>query len=239
MDKRERHLSLAEVVARGLPDDRGVVEVEDVVAELEAAAEEQREFGEGLLRRLVGVDGETAHPRTGHEERGGLVVDHLIIVFLGEGMLACEEELFDFAEREAPAKVAEGIDYADVARGYGPLHGRRGVEVADEHGHVVVPHGVDRGVSAAHLRVVDDVVVDERGVVEKLYGSRGVDDALVDRASGEARAENQHKRPDLLPFRAQVLLHDPRHQLRRASEAVMDASVEALQIGATSLLYCS
>ena len=60
-----------------------------------------------------------------------------------------------------------------VACGYCFLHGRRGEEVAHEYGYMIVPHGVYRRRVAACVGVVDNIVVDERCVVEQLHGSCG------------------------------------------------------------------
>ncbi len=132
--------------------------------------------------------------------------------------------------------MAEGVDDADIARGDGALHGRRSIIVADENGHVVVPHGVYRRPSAAHARIVDNIVMNQRCVMKKLYRRGGVEHAVVDLRAEKARREDEHQRTNLFALIAQVLFNHTGHEFRRTAQAFADTPIQTLEIGAAGFL---
>ena len=75
-------------------------------------------------------------------------------------------------------------------------------EVAEEHRDVIAPPRVHGLAAAAQLRLVDDVVVDERRGVDEL-DHRRVEHRALAGVAGHARRHQQHRRPN--PLAAAVL----------------------------------
>ena len=78
--------------------------------------------------------------------------------------------------------------------------------IAQEHAGFVVPTGIDRVEMAAHGRLVQHVVVDQRGRVDHLHGRRQEDVVRAKTAAGQPAKQHQG-RPQPLAAKAKSVLH--------------------------------
>ena len=191
VDGRQGQLAFGHVVARGFPDGGLLVVVEDVVADLEADADDLAEFARrsGNFRR--GARGDGAQFGAGGEEGRCLLADDGKVCLLAHGLGMDVRQLQNFALGERFAQLRDACDDVGVA-GQGGLLERTGKQVvAHEDGHLVVVDGVDRGLAAAFVALVDDVVVHEACRVEQFERHGRVYGSLVDASRGLGR--EQHK----------------------------------------------
>ncbi|MGY4368389.1 hypothetical protein ACVW1A_004454 [Bradyrhizobium sp. LB1.3] len=72
-------------------------------------------------------------------------------------------------------------------------------EVADQHARFVAPEHPRRQLAAAHLALVDDVVVQERGGMHELDGGGELDMAVAGVAGEVGHGERQHRPQALAP----------------------------------------
>jgi hypothetical protein len=91
------------------------------------------------------------------------------------------------------------------------MEGVRDQVVAEHHGHLVAAQAVHGEALAAHLRVVEHVVVHERRHVDHLAGGRDHHVPLPDRPEG-LPAQEHHRRPEHL---ATVALDVPAERVHR------------------------
>ena len=125
--------------------------------------------------------------------------------------------------------------YADIVCICTLQQGVRQEKVADKHGKMVVPGAVDgHGTPAGH-RIVNQIVVDERCVVEQFHGG-GSGEHIVVHLPEQARAQKHEYGADLLPFLFEIVMHHPVHKHIGRIERRQYTVVEALQIGSQSLL---
>ena len=131
------------------------------------------------------------------EQIRGLAADDLEVLVLGEIDDAVLRQLVDLALDHPQRDVAQQPD--DVERVLRERHRHRldVEEVAGEHGDVVAPLRVHRLPPAAHVGIVDDVVVDERGGVDEL-DHRGVEDRARAGVAAQPRGHQQHRRAHAL-----------------------------------------
>ena len=119
------------------------------------------------------------------------------MLVLGEIDHAILRQLVDLAFNHPQRDVAQHTD--DVERVLRERHGHRldVEEVAGEHRDVVPPARVHGLPAAAHIRIVDDVVVNERGRVDELH-DRGIQHGTGAGVAAQARGHQQHRRPHAL-----------------------------------------
>ena len=106
--------------------------------------------------------------------------------------------------------------------------------VAEEHRDVVAPPRVHRQPAAAQIRVVDDVVVDERRGVNELDDG-GVQNRAVAGVAHEARGHQEHRRTDALAAARADVLADLRDQRDLRLDVACELLVDLLQVGADRL----
>ena len=102
---------------------------------------------------------------------------------------------------------------------------------------MVVPNAIDGGGAATLLAAVDDIVVDERSIVQHLDGGGSVEHIVRD-AAKELAAEQHQNGPDLLSLGVQILGDDGIGQRAVAVEQhLTDELVELIEFGAYGSLY--
>src|SRR6266540_1433166 len=199
-------------------------DVEQVVAELEGAADPFAVLGERLdhVRRRAGQA--PAEPAGGGDERAGLVGEHGQVVLdrvLAGGGAAHLADLALDEPGDGPGEHAGRLG-AEPGRHLG---GAGEQVVAGEHGHLVVVAGVGRAGAAAHLRLVHDVVVVEARQVRQLDGDRGADQPRVARIAGVAGQQHQRGPKALAAGGDQVaggLLHERVGGDHRVPQGLLD-----------------
>ena len=212
MEQRQCDFPLTQVIACGLPYAALGEVVKDIILDLEAKPQQAGELPQGLKpARVLLAGGCRAHLRAAYEERSGLAVYYLEIGLLVEMVVAGIVNLVKLAYREQAAERGYRLHDAYVAglRGENQRVGEE--EVADKHSQMIVPQAVYGLGVAPHTGVVDDIVMDERGVVEQLHGHGPLYYIVVDLPQ-EPGAENHHHRADLLPFLFEICRHHLVHQ---------------------------
>ena len=135
--------------------------------------------------------------------------------------VALLRELIELAFDHPQRDVAKLPDDVEAVGRQGEAH-RLDVEVvAQQHRDVAAPSRVHGRLSPAPLRVVDDVVVHQRGGVDELHDRR-VEHGQLARVAREAGRHQQHGGPDALA--AAVL--DVAPDLRDEVDLRLDVAVE-------------
>ena len=117
--------------------------------------------------RVVGPE-HAADARAPGEQIRRLAADDVEVLFLGQIDVAVLGQLVDLAFDDAQRHVAEQPDDLEVVLRQRQRHRLQIQEVAEEHRDVIAPPRVHGLAAAAQLRLVDDVVVDERRGVNEL-----------------------------------------------------------------------
>ena len=151
-------------------------------------------------------------------------------------MVTRDVHLVNFAQRQVTAHVGQGAQDASVARGHATAQGTRDEEVAHEHCHVVAPHIVDGGLATALGGLVDDIIVDERGIVQHLEGSGALQRLVVD-AAKELGAQQRDDRSQELAFVLEVGGHNAVSERAVTGQRGHDDLIEGVQFGPQLLLY--
>ena len=168
VEKRKRHLALAQIGAEVLADvARDARVVEHVVDDLEGVAKRKRVFAHGRFVLFGAVRDRGGHLGARFKEAGGLSFDHFEVALFVDRRVVGVHHLLHFAFGERVGGVRERLHDAQVPRADHHLEGARIKEVSDEDRDAVAPEGVGRGFAAAHGALVDDVVVHEGRRVEE------------------------------------------------------------------------
>ena len=229
INQRQGHLALAQVVARGLADDGIVKVIKGIVLDLETDAQQAgiaAQLVDGRLRRVVGI---TAHSRTALKQRRRLGTNDFHVSVLVDVVVARDVHLVNLAQREVAAHVGQRTQDASVACSHAAAQRSRDKEVTDKHCHMVAPHAVDGGLAAPFCRLVDDVVMDERGVVQHLQGSCTLQSLVVD-AAKELGTQQRHDGPQELAFVLEVSRHDIVCQLAVTVQRADNNLVEGIEM---------
>ena len=169
VDERERDLAFLEVAEDGLAElFAGGGKVKQVVHQLEGETGIPAIIGEGFFVFFVETTENAAEAGAPAKETGGLIGRKLEGVVLRDINAADLFELEEFAFDHFLGEIDEDVEDMEVTflqRNLERLH----VEpVAGEDAAMVAPAGIGGGAATARVGGVDDVVVDERGAVEKL-----------------------------------------------------------------------
>ena len=173
---RQRRFLLQEIGAQGLADLGFVAQhVQQVVGDLKSDAQVQAVLGEGLLDLQIRA-GEMGPQAAATRRQGSRLAAHdVVILLLRQAVVAAAFDLAKFAFAHDPAGIVQFATGEHVFQGTGQAEGPGEKIVAQEHAGFVVPAGVDRVEMAAHGRLVQHVVMDERGRVDHLHGRRQED----------------------------------------------------------------
>ena len=195
VEQREGRDARAQVGAGGLA---GVVlrggEVDHVVDQLEGDADLLAEVGDGLKVLLRRVGEQHADLGRGGDERSGLVGEHLEVVVDRILVVTRTDRLVQLAEAEPLEGLGLQLEGLEAERR--PDLARAGEEqVAREDRDRVAPDVLGTRHAPAHLRLVHDVVVIQRGEVRDLDGLSGEDHlgrVALSELSGEQGKRGPH-----------------------------------------------
>ena len=235
VDQRQRHFPFAQVAGDRLAHRFGVAgEVEQVVDDLERHAEVEAVFLERLLLIAGHLGQHAADLRAAAEEKGGLAAHDVEVLVLGNAGIAVLRQLVQLALDHVQGDVAQGADDFELVVRQRHRHRLDVQIVAEQHGDVVAPPRVHGQPPAAEVRVVDDVVVDERRGVDELDDG-GVEDRPIAGVTDEARGHQQDRRPDPLAAAGPDVLPDLRDQRHFRLDVARELLVDLLKVGADRL----
>ena len=200
MDDGQGALALAQVGAGGLAGLVGLgLDVDEVVGELEGDAEALAELAHDVDRRVVAAGEHRAVAGRGGDEHAGLVGEHPEVVVDRVGAGRARPVVADLARAQPHEGL--GLDLDGLRPEVGDdVGGRAEEQVTDEDGGGVAVGGVRAGRPAAHVGLVHDVVVVERGQVGELDPGGRRDDAVVD-AVAQLGRQQREQRPEPLAAR--------------------------------------
>src|SRR5207248_5740598 len=101
----------------------------------------------------------------------------------------------------------------------------------EQDGDVVTPPRMDRQAAAPEIRIVDDVVVDQRRGVNELHHRR-VQGAAVAAVARQARRHEQDGRPDALAAARADVLTDLRDEIDVRLEMPLEFAIDLVEVGA-------
>ena len=175
-----------------------------------------------------------ADPHAGREKVGGLAPDDVDVVALPHGEIAVALDLEQLALDHPQRHVREQAQDAQVVLREGHRHRLRVEEVAEEHGDVVAPARVHGEPAAAQVRVVDDVVVNERGGMDELDDGR-VEDRAVALVACQTGGHQQHGGTNPLAAARLDVLPDLGDELHLRLDVADELAVHLLEVGADRL----
>ena len=232
----EGEFAFLEVVALGLAYVEALVEVEDVIAHLEAESHEVCEALQALYGGGIGTAEEGAGIGAGLEEDGGLLGDDLVVGLLAEDGAVGVVELLDLAVGEHLAEAGHAIDDLEAVGQSDLGEGLGGDEIAHEDSGLVVEERVHGALPAPHGALIDDVVVDEAGGVEHLQSCGSVEH-LVGDSSPFACAEDDERGAHHLAQLAGEMGEGGSEELVVGLQGGAEDGLVALQLGGYGFLY--
>ncbi len=102
---------------------------------------------------------------------------------------------------------------------------------------MIVPHGIDGGRVVACGRLVDDIIVYERGIVEHLDGCCRGYDTVGDGGSEQTGREHYHHGAELFAFMTEVSAYHLVDEGIGRTEPVGYQRVDALKVGGKCSAY--
>ena len=166
---RQRDLAFAEIVADVLSELRaGAAVVEGIVDELEGDAEIHAVGAAGGVLGLRPAGNHRADLAGGGEEFRRLAADDREVFVLRRLGVLGGRELHHLALGDHGRGAREDVEGAQRADLDHHLEGLAEQEIADEHACLVAPFDAGGDAAAAHVALVDDVVVKERRRVHEL-----------------------------------------------------------------------
>ena len=162
-DDGQRHLAIAEIVARILAHRRFVRFIIDrVVDQLEGDAQVAAIDVERLLLLFVPVRDHGGNAAGGGEQGGGFGADDVEILFFAGVDLALRGQLIDLAFGDHGRCAGQDLEHLERFRLDHQFEGAGEEEVADQNAGAVAPDDVGGFAAAAHPRSVDHIVVQQR-----------------------------------------------------------------------------
>ncbi len=226
-----RDLAFTKIVADVLAELGGdTAVVERVVDELERDAEIHPERAAGGLLVLGPAGDGRSDLAGGGEELGGLAADYCEILVLGRLGVLGGGELHHLALGDDRGRRRQDLQRAQRAHLDHHLESLAQQKVADEHARFVAPQHAGGELAAAHLALVDHVIVEERRGVHELDGGRELDVPGAAVARELRHGERQHRAQALASGGDQMVgdLRDHRHFRARAGQ---DRRVHPLHVG--------
>jgi hypothetical protein len=167
----------------------------------------------------------------GGEQLGRLAADHREIFVLGRLGVLGDRELQHLAFGDHGGGRRQNVERAQRADLDHHLEGLAEQEVADQHARLVAPEHAGGELAAAHVALVDDVVMQQRRGVHEFDGGRELDVAVAPVAAEIGHRERQH-RPQPLAARGDQVVGDLRDHRHVGAGARQDHRVDALHVGA-------
>ena len=173
MDERQRHLAFAQIAADRFAQRFGVAgDVEQIVDQLKRNAQAEAVLAQRLLALGADLAEHAADLGAAAEQIRRLAPDDVEVLVFGDVRVAVlgqlEQLAFDHPQRDV---AQEAHDVERVVR-QRQRHRLDVQVVAEQHRDVVAPARMHGEAPAAQIRVVDDVVVDERRGVDELDDRR-------------------------------------------------------------------
>ena len=150
-------------------------------------------------------------PRRRLEQLGGLAADDLEIAAFADVGIVAVHQLQDLAFGDRVGGVGQHLHHPHVVRADHHLERARVKEVAHQDRRGVAESRVGRVAAAPQLRLVDDVVVQQRRGVDKL-DHRGELEVGLAAISGGAGAQQQQRRAQPLAAPGDDVFRDLPHQ---------------------------
>ena len=139
-------------------------------------------------------------------------------------MASCIVNLFNFTQRKRASEFGNNAHALHRPGFQRSLQRRRNKKVAYQHGNMVVPHGIHRRRIAPRARLVYNIVVNKRGVMQHLY-SRGTGNSGLGHLSQQLRAKQHKHRAYLLPISLQIVFDNLIHQRVGRMQGLADVAV--------------
>ncbi len=179
MQHGHRRFAFAQIAGDGLAQHffRGR-QVEHVIDDLEGHAEIASVLGQAMLIGVAGAGKNSAQLHADREQERRLAMNQFEMLVERDGF-AQPFDLQQLAFDHRLRQVDQGIEHLEISFLDGDLEGLHVEPVAGEHALGVAPLGVGRRTSAARLRFVDDVVVNQRRGVNDLDHGAQLDGALA------------------------------------------------------------
>ena len=162
---------------------------------------------ERLADRVGLIDQIRRNPAAGAEEQRGLALDDVEVVVDGEIGAAVLLERQDLALDHLDGRRRQQPQHIEIGLGQRHRHRVHEDVVADQDGEVVAPAVVDRRPAAADFGLVDDVVVNQRGVVDEL-DHRAVGDVAMPFVAQHFRDEQEQRRAEALAAAGEDVVAD-------------------------------
>ena len=195
VDERQRDLAFAQVAADRLAHRPRVAgEVEEIVHELERHAEVEAVLAQRLLAFVRDLAQHPADLAAAAEEVGGLAADDVEVLVLGDVGVAVLRQLVQLAFDHVQRDVAQHAHEVQRVVRQRQRHRLDVQVIAEQNRDVVAPARMHGQTPAPQIRVVDDVVVDQRRRVDELDDG-GVEHRAIARCSPPA-ARPSAARPD-------------------------------------------
>ena len=140
-----------------------------------------------------------------------LALDDLEVLRFGQVDVAVLRQLIDLAFDDPQRHVTEQADDREIVLRERQRHRLQIQEVAEQHRDVIAPARVHGFAPAPQLRLVDDVVVNQRGRVNELEDG-GVEHRALARVAGHASGHQQNGRADPLPAAVPDVVTDRRDE---------------------------
>ena len=202
IDKGQRQLALAQVVAHGLSHVHTLREVEEIIAQLEAHARELPVLAQSFHVAFRAAGREGTQLSAGREERGRLLsYDFVIESFVHVGCIRAVH-LEQLAVGQRLAQFGYHRHHTRVLRGRCMLERLAQDIVSHEHGSLVVQEGVHRLLSPAPVALVHHIVMDQAGRMEQFERECRMVHLRGD-LSGGAGGQEHHRGAHLLALAAQ------------------------------------
>ena len=198
MNQRQCGFALGEVVADVLAQRIGAgAVIEHIVNQLESDAQMPAVFRHRQPLFFVATGEYRRDPRAGFEQFRRLAKNHIEVLLLGGLRVAAVDQLQDLAFGNGVGRIGQDphdLGFADFDH---HLERPRVEEIPDQHAGLVAPDLVGGVVAAAFRGFIDDIVVQQRGRVDKLDDRRRRDPSLRRAAAGTPGSDHD-QRPQAL-----------------------------------------
>ena len=139
--------------------------------------------------------------------------------------------LDDLADTEVADEIGQALrDVRIIALLCNQCESSREDVVAREDGHLVVPARIGRRRTAARIRLIDDIVMDQRCRVDELKRLCQRQDMRQVKGSAAASRQQAERRTDALPARRHDVHADFRYQVIRGSHGLLQALLQYFKI---------
>ena len=207
VDQRQSDFTFFEVAKDGFAElFAGSGEVEEVVDELKGKTCVAAVVVERLFVLFVETTEDAAESGASAEEARGLVGGQLHGIVFGNIHAADLGELDKFAFNHFLGEIDQNVQHAEITFFESYLEGLHVEPIAGQNAAMIAPTTIGRGTTAARVRTIDDIVMNQGGAVEKFDDGGEPDGAApIGLPSGVAVTKQQESRPKALPSPAEKI----------------------------------